>query len=517
MEELLEEIKQKFNLEKIRIIDIIYNKNNQTLFLTFLSDTNLDQSVKEQIIAICKKRLIDKIVVKFSKNVIDDFVILHFIKDFLMKNYKTFATLFDFNNIKIEISQGDLQRPYVIFSLTKELFEIFTSTCKTPLVKYLNEQFFAEFIIKEQIVEDKVNADEFLFARLKKVYTEPQIEEKDTIIFNDVCDLIGSNKAKVAKPIKDIKGEMEGINVCGTISFFKERTFKKDRKGVEVEKKFYTFTLNDGTGKIGVTIFATVANTPKLQKLADQIKILIYGNVEIYNDRLSLRVKSLAIIGDYKLKKAEIKYKAVPSEYKLITPKKYEKFTQINWLEEEKKKEEVVIDDYFMEHDVVVFDLETTGLNALNETIIEIGAVRLVKGKIVDYFSTFINPQKKLDEKIVKLTGITDLELSTAPLIHEVMGDFYKYCYNTVLIAYNSDFDIGFLQNEAKKCGYYFDNKVIDAMKIPFKANLQVHNYTLAAVLAKVGIVNQGAHRAYNDAEATAELCLKFGKYLKEL
>jgi len=538
MEELIKEIQQKYNIKNLRIIEATYNKKLQSLFITFLTDENLDASIKDEIIKLCKSKIIDKTTVKFTRNIVDEYVIKHFIKEFLTINYKTFAMLFDFKNVDIKLNlkqnqgavrEGDREdeahesaisgipahsiNPTITFTLTQELFEIFVGTCKQPLLKYLNEQFFAEFFITEKLIEDTTDADSILNSRLKKLYTE-QKSDTDKMLFNDVCDLIGVNKSKVAIPIKHLRGDMQDINVCGTISFFKERTFKKEKKGVEVEKKFYTFTLNDGTGKISVTIFATKAYQTKLIKLCDQTKVLIYGYTEIYNERLSLRVKSLALVGDYKLKKADVVFKAVPSDYKLVKPKKYENYTQINWFDESK---DVEVDEFLINNEIVVFDIETTGLNPLSEKIIEIGAVRLVKGKLVEYFSTYVNPKRPLPTKIVNLTGITDRDLVDAPTIDQVIGDFYKFCNNTILIAYNAEFDIGFIKNESKPYNYYFDNKVLDAMDLVYKSGISVANFKLKSALASLGIENKGAHRAFNDAEATAELVIKLGKYLKDI
>ncbi len=515
MEELVDFLKNKFNIKNLRLIEVVYNKKEQRLYLTFLSEEVIEESIRNEIIDICKQKTIENVFVKFNRNIVDEFVISHFIKQFLTQNFKTFATLFNFENIKIDVT--NLEMPQITFLLTKELYQIFENSCKLPLLKYLEEQFFAKFNFNLQLIEDTVNADELLEKRQKLMLSEPK-KESSRIIFNDVCDLIGTNKSKSAIPISEIKGEMQGINVCGTISFFKERTYTKERKGVEREKKYYNFLLSDGTGKISVTVFATIANTPKLQKLCDQTKVLIYGYTEIYNDRLSLRVKSLALIGDYKLKKAEQKFKSAPTDYQVVFPKKYANFTQINLLDvAENKSENVDVDKFLLDNEIVVFDLETTGLNPVDEKITEIGAVKLVKGKMTEYFTTFVNPQKPIPEKIVKKTGITDEDVANAPTIGEVIGDFYLFCKNAILIAYNSDFDIGFIKVESKPYGYYFDNKVLDAMNLVYKSNIPVKNLKLSSALAVLGIVNKGAHRAYNDAEATAELVIKLSKFLKDI
>ena len=98
----------------------------------------------------------------------------------------------------------------------------------------------------------------------------------------------------------------------------------------------------------------------------------------------------------------------------------------------------------------VVFDIETTGLHNDKNNITEIGAVKVVNGQIVDKWSTFVNPCQPIPENIVELTGITDSMVADAPKIEEILGEFFEFCKDCILVAHNAAFDIGFIKKAAE-------------------------------------------------------------------
>ena len=170
------------------------------------------------------------------------------------------------------------------------------------------------------------------------------------------------------------------------------------------------------------------------------------------------------------------------------------------------------LDDTF-----VVFDIETTGLSKETESITEIGAVKVVDGKIIDRFSTFVNPERPIPAEIIKLTGITNEMVADAPVITEILPKFLEFCQDAVLVAHNANFDTGFIRlNAERKCGIEVKNTVLDTLELSRALLPELKKHKLDIVCEQLGVSLEGHHRAVNDAEATAEVFLKFIDMLVE-
>lgn len=158
----------------------------------------------------------------------------------------------------------------------------------------------------------------------------------------------------------------------------------------------------------------------------------------------------------------------------------------------------------------VVFDFETTGLNSRNDEIIEIGAVKLKKGKIVDTFSSFVRPHNPVPANITKLTGITQEMVQDAPTIEEIIDSFMEFIGDAVLVAHNASFDYSFLKSALKKTGRpYPDNPVLDTLALSRALYPEFKNHRLNTLCAELGISLENHHRAVDDTRATAELLRK--------
>ncbi len=166
--------------------------------------------------------------------------------------------------------------------------------------------------------------------------------------------------------------------------------------------------------------------------------------------------------------------------------------------------------------DFVVFDIETTGFSPVNNRIIEIGAVKVCGGRVVDRFSTFVNPKVPIPFEIEKLTGITDHDVMDAPEIEEVLPKFLAFCEGCVLVAHNASFDMSFIMENAGRQGYPTEFTYVDTVGIARVLLPNQAKHTLDAVAKTLNISLENHHRAVDDAECTSLIFLKFIQMLAE-
>lgn len=158
----------------------------------------------------------------------------------------------------------------------------------------------------------------------------------------------------------------------------------------------------------------------------------------------------------------------------------------------------------------VVFDVETTGLSAYYDTIIELAAVKVYHGEIIDRFESFANPHHRLSATTINLTGITDEMVQKAPDIEVVIRKFSEWIGNDVLVAHNATFDIGFLNAAYKKIAFEkAKNPVIDTLELGRFLYPNMKNHRLNTLAKKFDIELTQHHRAIYDAEATGYLLMK--------
>ena len=164
----------------------------------------------------------------------------------------------------------------------------------------------------------------------------------------------------------------------------------------------------------------------------------------------------------------------------------------------------------------VVFDIETTGFNSVNDRIIEIGAVRVVEGEIKETFSEFVNPERPIPYKITQLTTITDDMVKDAGTIEEILPQFLKFCEGSVLVAHNAGFDTGFIRENAKRLNLPYDHTVVDTLGLARCLMGHLGKFTLDNICKHLNIILETHHRAVDDATATGKIFVEFISMLKE-
>lgn len=166
----------------------------------------------------------------------------------------------------------------------------------------------------------------------------------------------------------------------------------------------------------------------------------------------------------------------------------------------------------------VVFDVETTGLSSQYDKIIELAAVKVKDGEIIDKFERFSNPGERLNETIKNLTGITDDMLIDAPPIEDVLSDFRDFVGDAIYIAHNASFDMGFIDTGFERLGYgATTNGVIDTLELSRTINTELGKHGLNFLAKKYGVELTQHHRAIYDAETTAHIFVKMLKQMEQL
>ena len=164
----------------------------------------------------------------------------------------------------------------------------------------------------------------------------------------------------------------------------------------------------------------------------------------------------------------------------------------------------------------VVFDLETTGFSPIKDKIIEIGAVKVERGKITERFSTFVNPKVPIPFQITQLTSITDQMVMDAPDIETVLPKFLAFVGDAVLVAHNASFDVGFIEQNCRYQDIIPDFTSVDTVAMARILLPTLSKFKLNVVANALHISLENHHRAVDDAGATAEIFVKFVEMLRD-
>ena len=172
--------------------------------------------------------------------------------------------------------------------------------------------------------------------------------------------------------------------------------------------------------------------------------------------------------------------------------------------------------DFSFDGEYVAFDLETTGLSSLHDTIIEIGAAIMKGNEVLSTFQTFVDPHRPLQPKIVDLTGINDQMLAGQPDISEAMPKFLEYVGSRPLCAHNADFDIGFVTAACERLGLPFHPTYVDTLILAQNLMPELGKYKLNIVADALSLPDFNHHRASDDAITCGYLLMRFFKMMQE-
>ncbi len=165
-----------------------------------------------------------------------------------------------------------------------------------------------------------------------------------------------------------------------------------------------------------------------------------------------------------------------------------------------------------------VIDIETTGLDPMFDSIIELGAIKFENGNQISQFQSLVNPGYEIDDFIIELTGITNDMLSEAPTIQEALPNFLSFVGNSILVGHNVNFDINFIYDNAEYLALpIFKNDFVDTMRISRRLYKDLENHKLSTLSNFLRVEVEDAHRAMSDCIRT-QLCFeKMRKYADEI
>lgn len=493
------------NLARIRLKKVLLRKNGTAEF-DFICDKPASDYVCMKIENILREYLPKSFTecrVNVSKIVADPELVSNEILRYLKSEFMSVANCVSSANISV-LPPCDGNCEYVL-NVDEDVFGYFESNNVVDKVSaHLYENFCCLFrgkavnsgktTAKKDLLSQKINSSEFETIKCR------------TFKVNDPVKIWGDDIDGIAVYAADAQYAQGTCCFAGTITSL---TQKETKTG----KAFYIVELDDTTGKIQGKIFMTKEKEKKIDKLQIGTQIICRGDLSVYNGAPSFRIADVSYcefpIG---FKPEERESKSVPEYYTVVTPEPLEDVAQAGLFDEVKIVPECLIGQTF-----VVVDIETTGLSYLGgDKITEIGAVKIIDGKIVDKFQTLINPEKKITEEITKLTGIDDEMVKDMPTFDKVIPDFFKYADGSVIVGHNLDFDYKFIKFYAKDCGYIFTNDGIDTLSLAKEVVPRLKNYKLNTVCDRFSIEFLH-HRALSDAHATAKLFLELIAIKKEL
>lgn len=487
----------------LKLYSVVLKRSEGVCELTFLYPQTLsdvDEQTRAEMLEFAQSniKIASKIRVKFKKSFLDERLLKKRILDFFATNFKSISA--QLGEDQIEILQEN-ENVKIILKMCRQVREMCEELfIKKQLLDDLENSFIANFEIQEIDDENFAIADEVPFVPIK-------VKAKKTLRYEvePVKKLFGKDIMPNPELIKNNNEPKAAVILFGTLSGVTKRTFvAKSGKRKGEEKTYYTFNLNDGK-TIECIYFCSKVNEPKCEALADGMPFLCIGDLKFgLGGKLTYYISAMTY--------AQIKTPPEDDEEEVIDKPSVVEIEDIFDHEQGNifSKENVEYREPVASNDIVVYDLETTGLDSETCEIIEIGAIKVEKGKITKKFSTFVKPKSPIPAEASRINHITDDMVADAPKIEDAIVDFYNFCKDCYICGYNNtDFDNKFLRKAGQNTGVKFSNPNLDAFTLARAARLKVNNFKLTTVAAYLGVDLSNAHRAYNDAFATAKVLLK--------
>lgn len=490
----------------LKLYQVTYDEKQNLCEITFLypeSIQQIDDETRAELQKFANEniKINAKIKVKFKRSFLDVRLLKTQILKFLKQNYKSISSQVGENQIEIQKQNEDVK---IVLHMCKEVLQMFDNTfAKKQLLGELQDNFIANFNI--EVVED----NSFNIAdKIPDVVIKVPPKKVIRYEVEPIKKLFGKDISPNPELIKNNTNPKSSVILFGKIYNLQKKNFvAKSGKRKGEEKTYYTFNLTDGN-QVECVYFCSKTNEKKCVALAEGMTFLCLGNLKMgLSDKLTYYINAMTY-AQIKTQPLEEQFEEEIERAGVVPIEDYFEHKQENIFVKEPTYKEPVASN-----DIVVYDLETTGLDPETCDIIEIGAIKIEKGKITKKFASFVNPGKPIPEEASAINHITDEMVASSPKIEDVILDFYKFCENCIISGYNNNnFDNNFLKKAYQKAGLKFNSESIDVMLLARGSSLKTSNFKLTSVAAALGIDLSNAHRAYNDAFATAKVLLKLNE-----
>ena len=380
------------------------------------------------------------------------------------------------------------------------------------------------------------------------------------IVQSSIRPLYGRSIRGKMIPISSISGDSGRIVVWGDVFDIEKKVTKSG------DKNIFTIDITDYTGSTTAKIFNSIKESAVIDNIKKGDTIVVQGDVEydkyagelVVNARSVGTAQKVKVVDNAEKKRVELHMHTNMSQMDAVTsagdlvnrayqwghkavaitdhgvaqafPDAMKAADKIN-KDEEKIKVIYGVEAYFMDDLVesvkgdadtgfdgtfICFDIETTGLSAARDKITEIGAVKVENGVITDKFSTFVNPEMPIPQKITQLTGITDEMVKDAPSQSEAVSAFLKFAGDNVLVAHNAPFDTSFIAKACEDMGREYNYTSIDTVAISRAILTDIKNCKLDTVAKFLRLGEFNHHRATDDAEMLAKIFITLCRRLTD-
>ncbi len=483
----------------------------------------------------------------------------------------------DGNNLSIELKHGGhnlLTGKKIDKMIKNEIFSKFKTNINVDFTGVLSVDSCDVSNVKVEQIPEKTNASPpppkknkasaapiALPQTLKHINIRSEESLLPIVDYSSVKPFYGTVVKGTATPIKKINADTGSCVIWGDVFSIDERTTR------DGSKKIFTINITDYTSSMTLKVIENCEKAKVFENLKKGSTVIVKGEISYdkYDREINMRPKAISLIGKVKVvddapkKRVELHLHTTMSAMDGVTPvsdlieRAYEwghsaiavtdhgvaqafpdAMNTVNKIKKNGGNIKVIygVEAYFVNNTVqivkgesknsfsdefICFDIETTGLSAVNDRITEIGAVRVLNGQILDTFCTFVNPKVHIPDKITQITGITDDMVSDAPDEKHAILEFMKFCGESpTLVAHNAPFDTSFIIAASERNNINFKFSSIDTVPMSRTLFKGLKNHKLDTVGNYLKIPEFNHHRASDDAIALANIFVKMLEIIKK-